>query len=213
MSNVAGRNFGIKRIFVPIMGRILLVVSCIVVSSCAVAPPVVKIGLVGPFTGRHRDIGYDVIYSARLAVREINESGGIGRYRVALVALDDFGDSALARENALALSSDPAVFAIVGHWLPETTQSGKLIYDSAMIPFVATGDEPFGYQDPAFLPLAFNSDYADLTPFDEVAGPYAGSGYDAIQLVIAAMEQAEEESGEIARITVLDALENMINTE
>ena len=169
----------------------------------------VKIGLVGPFTGRHRDIGYDVIYSARLAVREINESGGIGRYRVALVALDDFGDSELARENALTLSGDPAVVAIVGHWLPETTQLAKPIYDSAKIPFVATGDEPFGYQDPALLPVAFNLDYAELTPFDEVAGPYAASGYDAIQLVIAAMGQAEEVSGTIARTTVRDALENM----
>jgi ABC-type branched-subunit amino acid transport system substrate-binding protein len=174
-----------------------------------VASPVVKIGLVGPFTGRHRDIGYDVIYSARLAIREINESGGIGRYRVALVALDDFGDSELARENALTLSSDPAVVAIVGHWLPETTQSGKLIYDSAKMPFVATGDEPFGYQDPAFLPLAFNRDYANLTPFDEVPGPYAGSGYDAMQLVMAAMKHAEEESDVIDRITVHDALEKM----
>ncbi|MCP5097251.1 MAG: ABC transporter substrate-binding protein, partial [Chloroflexi bacterium] len=60
--------------------------------GCASVAPVVKIGLVGPFEGQHRAVGYDVIYSARLAVREINAAGGIGGHRVALVALDDSGD-------------------------------------------------------------------------------------------------------------------------
>ena len=130
MSNDADRGLVTKRIFDLGIGLTLLLAICMVVSGCSIAPPVVKIGLVGPFTGRHRVIGYDVIYSARLAVREINESGGIGRYRVALVALDDFGDPELARENALTLSRDPAVVAVVGHWLPETTLAANPIYDS-----------------------------------------------------------------------------------
>jgi ABC-type branched-subunit amino acid transport system substrate-binding protein len=213
MSNVADRVSVTRRIFDPGIGLALLCAICMVVTSCSVAPPVVKIGLVGPFTGRHRDIGYDVIYSARLAIREINESGGIGRNRVALVALDDFGDPELARKNALALSRDPAVVAVIGHWLPETTRAANSIYVSATIPFVVTGVEPFGYQDPELLPSVFRDDYADLTPFEEVAGPYAGSAYDAVQLIIAAMEQAENESGTIDRETVLDGLENMTNTD
>jgi len=209
MSNVADRGFVTRWIFDPGIGLPLLLAVCMVVTGCSVAPPVVKIGLVGPFTGRHRDIGYDVIYSARMAVREINESGGIGRHRVALVALDDFGNPELARENALVLSRDPAVVAVIGHWLPETTRAANPIYVSAMIPFVVTGYEPFGYQDPELLPPIFRDDYAELTPFEEVAGPYAGSAYDAVQLVIAAMEQAENESGTIDRKTVQDRLENM----
>jgi ABC-type branched-subunit amino acid transport system substrate-binding protein len=46
-------------------------------TNCTSVAPVVKVGLVGPFEGRHREIGYDAIYSARLAVREINQAGGI----------------------------------------------------------------------------------------------------------------------------------------
>ena len=195
--------------YIPKIGLILLFVIGIMTFGCSHSPPVVKIGLVGPFTGRHRDIGYDVIYSARLAVREINESGGIGPYRLALVALDDFGDPELARANALTLTRDPAVVAVIGHWLPETTHSALPIYNSAEVPFIDAGEQPFGYQDPAMLPLAFSHDYAELTPFDEVAGPYAASGYDAVQLIMAAMEQVEDERGSIARTTLNDELRNI----
>ena len=69
-------------------------------SACNSVDPVVKIGLVAPFEGENRAIGYDAIYSARLAVREINAAGGIGGHRVALVALDDSSDTGLAQENA-----------------------------------------------------------------------------------------------------------------
>ncbi|MCA9973855.1 MAG: ABC transporter substrate-binding protein, partial [Anaerolineales bacterium] len=92
----------------------------ILLTGCASTAPVVKIGLVGPFEGQRRAIGYDVIYSARLAVREVNAAGGIDGVRVALVALDDSGDPRLARETAAALVVDPAVVAVIGHWSPET---------------------------------------------------------------------------------------------
>ena len=77
----------------------IFLVSVFLLSGCASVQPVVKVGLVGPFEGANRAVGYDVIYSARLAVREINEAGGIGGYRVALVALDDSGDPQLAQEG------------------------------------------------------------------------------------------------------------------
>lgn len=209
MSNAADNDCFFMRL--SNLGHFLffLAICCSITIGCAQAPPVAKIGLVAPFTGKHRDVGYDVIYSARLAVREINEVGGIGRHRVALVAMDDFGDPVMAEKNALALSNDPGVVAIIGHWLPETTQPASTIYESGKIPFVATGEEPLGYQDPALLPIAFGRAYADITPFDEIAGPYAGSGFDAIQLVLAAMKQAEDDSGTIDRLAVSDALKNL----
>ncbi len=69
---------------------LLLVIVVLPAIGCMGVDPVIKIGLVGPFVGKNRDVGYDVIYSARLAVREINKKGGIDNYRVALVALDDW---------------------------------------------------------------------------------------------------------------------------
>lgn len=181
---------------------ILIVLASLTMPSCANSPSIVKVGLVGPFTGRYRDIGYDVIYSSRLAVRQFNENGGAGDIRLALVALDDFGESETAEKNAQALALDSEVVVVIGHWLPETTQIAQRIYDQNGLPLINTVQPPFGKLDPATLPDQFISDYAELTPFDEVAGPYAAAGYDALQLAIAAVEAAAEQSGLVNRQTV-----------
>jgi ABC-type branched-subunit amino acid transport system substrate-binding protein len=161
----------------------LLFVLTLLLSSCARVEPVVKIGLVGPFEGRHRSVGYDVIYSARLAVREINESGGINGQRVALVALDDGGQPDLAQAAARSLALDPDVVLVVGHWLTATTAVSAPIYAEAGLPFIPMGRPPFAPVDPGTLPAAFREAYAAVTPFDETAGPHAGPTYDAFQLI------------------------------
>lgn len=178
-------------------------------SGCASVKPVVKIGLVAPFEGRHRPVGYDVIYSARMAIREANAAGGIGDYRVALVALDDFGDPEIASDTAASLVIDPAVVAVAGHWLPETTIAAEPLYRAGNLPLVAAGREPLGVAEPTSLPDDFRQAYADVTPFDEVAGPYAGSGYDSTNLILAAMAMALEQEGTIDRESVARALSQL----
>ena len=175
-------------------------------SGCASVPPVIKIGLVGPFEGRYRDVGYDVIYSARLAVREENSRDDIGDYRVALVALDDFGDPESAEEVARSLVLDPNVVAVVGHWLPHTTEAAIAIYEAAGVPFVPTGVSPFTETNPDLLPADFKSEYSQVTPFDEVAGPFAGAGYDSISLILKAISMADEQHRSIDRSTIGDIL-------
>ncbi len=190
--------------------RILFAAAVLVLlASCTSVPPVIKIGMVGPFEGRHRDVGYDVIYGARLAVREENTSENIGDYRVALVALDDFGDPDTAQEVARSLVLDPAVVAVVGHWLPETTEAASPIYGAAGLPFVPAGVIPFGRSDPESLPDEFRRNYAEVTPFDEIAGPFAGAGYDSIGLVLKAISQASENEKVIDRTTIGDILSNL----
>ena len=122
-----GKNSSFKAIFFIFQ----LSTFIFLLSACQTAPPVVKIGLVAPFEGQNRPVGYDAIYSARLAVREINEQGGIGGNYVALVALDDSGDPQLAQETAHSLVLDPAVVAVIGHGLPETSAAAQPIYEEA----------------------------------------------------------------------------------
>ncbi len=174
--------------------------------GCASVEPVVKIGLVAPFEGRHRAVGYDAIYSARLAVRQINAAGGVGGHRVALVALDDRGDAALARQAAASLVVDPAVVAVVGHFLPDVTAEAAPIYEAAGLSLLLMGQSPFVEVDPASLPAAFLTDYEAVTPFDEVAGPFAGPTADAFALLRQALALSEESTGEITRESVQDAL-------
>ncbi len=195
--------------YLPKMIGFILLGSMFLLSSCNGVDPVVKIGLVGPFGGRNRDIGYDVIYSARLAIREINEKGGIDGHRLALVALDDFGDPEIAQKTAEALILDPGVVVVVGHWLPETTEVAGNIYSEANLPFVAAAVEPFASFDPAGLPTEFHKAYEAVTPFDEVPGPQAGPAYDAFGFVIEAMRISIQRDGEISRKNMNDTIQGL----
>lgn len=185
-----------------------LLLGCVfLLISCSSVDPVVKVGLVGPFEGEHRAIGYDVIYSARLAVREINEAGGIAGHRVALVALDDGGDVELSEQTAVSMSIDPGIVAVIGNWLPENTAVAEEIYTLHQLPFIPMGEAPFGESEQ--LPPEFNQAYEAVTPFDETAGAYAGTTYDAFQLLWLAMAESEKTHGEISREGVAEALSQL----
>ncbi len=116
----------------------LLVLSICLVACVPVVRPVVKIGLVAPFEGRYRDVGYEVIYAVRLAVREANAAGGVDGYSVELTALDDGGDPTSAAEQARKLGTDPQILGVIGDWLEATTQSAAPVYAAEGLPLLAT---------------------------------------------------------------------------
>lgn len=160
-------------------------------TACGSVRPVIKVGLVAPFEGQYRPVGYDAIYAARLAVREINKQGGIGNYRVALVAQDDGGNPELAAQVAASLVIDPAVMIVVGHWLSPTNAIVAPIYQQAHLTFLTLEQEKDGQNDPAGFPPPFLEAYADLTPFAETAGPYAYPTYQAMYAAFATLAQTQ----------------------
>ena len=178
----------------------------LLMSGCVVTPPVLKIGLVAPFEGADRAIGYDAIYAARLAVREINEAGGIGGYRVALVALDDGGQVDLAAGVAESLVLDRQIVAVVGHGRVATTAVARPIYEEANLIFIPLGEGVYRPVAPELLSAEFRQDYAAVTPFDEVADRYAGPTYEAFQQLFEAMSALGAESKEIGRDTLAERL-------
>ena len=107
------------------------------VSACAFTRPVVKFGLVAPFEGRYRPLGYDAIHAARLAVRERNAAGGVGGYRVELVAYDDSGDAQAAIERARQLALDRQVVAAIGHYRVNTSRAAWDVYGREGLPLIA----------------------------------------------------------------------------
>ncbi len=102
-------------------------------------PPVVKIGLIAPFEGPYRYQGYDAVYAARLAVREINAAGGAGGYYLELVAYDDRGDPELAPVAARNLAVDPAVVAVIGSYRQESTEAAAALLAAEGLPLIAVG--------------------------------------------------------------------------
>ena len=148
--------------------------------------PTVKIGLVAPFEGRFRYVGYDVIYAVRLALREANAAGGVGGYSVELVAYDDGADSAMAIQQARKLAVDPEVVAAIGHFRDSTTAAALGTYAEAGVPLVA----------PAVLaPLPAGDEAGGVCSYhvapgvDSVAGALAQRverlGYDRVAFVAA----------------------------
>jgi hypothetical protein len=99
-------------------------------------PHVIKMGLVAPFEGRYREIGYDVIPAVRLAIREWASQPGASNVAIELVAYDDMGDPVLAVDQARRIVADPQIAFVVGHWRDETTQAALPIYAEAGLPVI-----------------------------------------------------------------------------
>lgn len=151
------RSASRRRISRPqyLISTILGMGCLLLISACASTAPVLKIGLVAPFEGRYRPVGYDAIYAARLAVREQNAQGGVGGYRVELIAYDDGGDAQTAMERARQLALDPQVVAVIGHYRVETTRAAWDVYAREALPLIAPGIPADSLPDAACMGCSF----------------------------------------------------------
>ena len=131
-----GKRDGVK-LSLPLPLSLSLCLIVLLAACAASTRPVVKIGLVAPFEGRYRPIGYEAIYAARLAIREINARGGIDGRRVELVALDDRGEPDKAITAARQLALDPQVVAVIGHLRPDSTDAALMVYCEAGLAMIA----------------------------------------------------------------------------
>ncbi len=135
---------------------LLLLVSCRVPGAVR---PVVRIGLVAPFEGRYRYVGYDVFPAVRLALRQVNADGGVLGYAVELVAYDDGADPQMAREQARKLALDPQVVVAMGHFGTATTAAALPDYRTAGLPLVVPPSyEPAPPPDAGLFPLGADAE-------------------------------------------------------
>ena len=105
-----------------------------VVTGClpwASARPTLKVGLVAPFEGLHRALGYEALCAAKLAIGERNHGGGVGGYLVELVALNDDQDPQWAAQRAREMVVDPYVIGVIGHFGEATTLAALETYHEA----------------------------------------------------------------------------------
>jgi branched-chain amino acid transport system substrate-binding protein len=119
-----------------------LLASCACSSRLSVKPTV-KIGLVAPFEGLHRPLGYEALYGAKLAIRERNRTGGVAGYFVELVALNDDQQPASAAQRAREMVVDPDVMGVIGHLGELTTLAALPVYQESdlalVVPFTSRG--------------------------------------------------------------------------
>jgi branched-chain amino acid transport system substrate-binding protein len=109
--------------------------------GCAIpgsTKPIVKVGLVAPFEGLYRPLGYEVLYAVKLAIRERNASGGVAGYMVELVALNDDNEPAVAAQRAREMAVDPDVVGVIGHFSSPTTLTALEEYRRAGLALVTS---------------------------------------------------------------------------
>jgi len=114
-----------------------------------------------------------------------------------LVALDDGGLDEFAEETAVSLIKDPAVVAVIGHWLEGTTAVSAPLYADANLLFLPEFSPSTNPITPAFYAA-----YSTVTPFDEEPTGYSLAAYEAMGEVFVGMETAVSESGVISRETM-----------
>ena len=164
-----------SRVPSQIVWRLTLLLSLLVLHASCTFPgsvkPTLKIGLVAPFEGRYRYVGYDVIYAVRLALQEVNEAGGVAGYGVELVAYDDGGTAEMAVDQARKLWVDPDVVGVVGHFRQSTTSAALDTYARVGLPLVApTAMDPDLGSREAVLTLAPTADRVARVLIDRAAG-------------------------------------------
>lgn len=158
----------------------------LLLSGCQRTPTVLKIGLIAPFEGETREIGYDAIYAARLGVREFNERHPLrDRYRLALVALDDSGDAGISQDATLSLIADPAIVAVLGY---QPDGAFGSLFQTQELLYIGLGESPFLPVDPSTLDPDYVARYEAVTPFEETTGPFAGPTSSGLSVVIQAIE-------------------------
>lgn len=103
------------------------------------AEDTIKIGFAGPLTGDCSQDGTACKEAALLAIKEVNDAGGINGKQVELVAYDDKSDPKEAAVVANKLAEDSSILGIVGHYNSSCTLAGAPIYNKAGVVEVAYG--------------------------------------------------------------------------
>lgn len=195
-----------------VIAILLLAVVLLALSGCTSTVPTVKVGLVAPFEGRYRDLGYEVIPAARLAIREWAARPEAQQLRIELVAYDDMADPTLAVEQAQKLLADPDVVVVIGHWADDTTTTTAPLYESAGVRLITVtlqappallnlspSEEAFsaaaGAHDTAALTETLRHGGDPFATFAALPGDAVGPGWTAEQAAAFSVGFAEGSGG------------------
>jgi len=190
------------------VGLFALLALClgIVLVACAFpgsTKPVLKIGLIAPFEGVERPHGYQRLYGVKLALQEINLTGGMAGYKVALVALNDYAEATETTLQAQELVIDSDIIGVIGQWDTKLFAVSKPIYTEAQLAVVS----PNRFADFEALPTTFQADFVALG--GSAPDRQAQQAYLATYHLLEAIDQAGQTYGSPTRPTVWRVLSGL----
>lgn len=111
-----------RNIYICISVVLLTILVCVFIAQNGKNKPII-IGFSAQLTGRQAELGVQERNGVQLAVKKINEEGGIGGRKISLIIHDDFGKATEAANGDRELIKDGAV-AIIGHATSSQTMQG-----------------------------------------------------------------------------------------
>ncbi len=128
-----------KKKWITLFACMAFAVAGLTACGDSAAEDTLKIGFAGPLTGDCSQDGIACREAALLAVKEVNDAGGIDGKQVELVDYDDKSDPKEAAAVANKLAEDTSILGVVGHYNSSCTLAGAPIYNKAGIVEVAYG--------------------------------------------------------------------------
>ncbi len=154
----------------------------LVLAGCApsVAVPQ-RIALLAPFEGRYRELGYELLYAARLAIADSGSS------HVELLPVDDGGTAESAALRAQALAANPYIVAVIAAGYPAASVQAQAAYGD--LPVVVIGGWAAGrtYERAYLLAhpeIAASTSSRDLLALAEQSPPLVGGDVLALRAFI-----------------------------
>lgn len=146
---------------------------------------VIKIGALAESTGSNSSYGTAIINGMRLAVKEVNEKGVLGK-KIDLVVVDTKSSPTEAAKGMAYLINDEKVSAVSGIFASASALSASEVSEAAKVPFLASGatnPEVTLKKDGSVKPYTFRSCFID--PFQgDVAARFALDSLQAKQAVV-----------------------------
>ena len=127
---------------IRLLKSVLVLSSASLLTSLSLAADPIKIGVDGPFTGGSSSMGVSMRDGVRLAIEEINKSGGVLGRPLAAVERDDEAKNERGVQIAQELINKEKVVAVVGYINTGVALASQRFFQEARIPVmnnVATG--------------------------------------------------------------------------
>jgi len=128
--------------FAKLATRVAIASAVLSMAGLAAAADPIKIGVAGPFTGGSSSMGVSMRDGVRLAVEEINKSGGLLGRKLQVVERDDEAKNERGVQIAQELINKEKVTATVGYINTGVALASQRFFQEAKIPVmnnVATG--------------------------------------------------------------------------
>ncbi len=117
--------------------------AVLLVHQAASAQDVVRLGAVLPVTGKESKIGSAYKQATELAVKEVNDAGGVliggKKLKIELSLLDDTSDAAKSAQLVEQLITQTKVHAVIGGYGSQLVQAQSVVPERYGIPFISGG--------------------------------------------------------------------------